>query len=197
MTTWFTSDLHFGHVHILEYTGRPWNTLHEMHEGLIERWNYHVEQYDTVVIQGDFAMGDRSLNVPYATRLNGNKIFLPGNHDHCWHGGKKTWRDWLDFYGNYFYVITLDPGQLTYEYPLTEDITVELSHFPRVDAKDRYDERYKTWRPPMDGPHWLLHGHTHSKERVRPEARQIHIGVDAWDYAPVALEQIVEIINKG
>ena len=62
-------------------------------------------------------------------------------------------------------------------------MSVELCHFPRIDAKDRYDERYKTWRPDLHGENWLLHGHTHSRERIRPEAKQIHVGCDAWGWA--------------
>jgi calcineurin-like phosphoesterase family protein len=35
-----------------------------------------------------------------------------------------------------------------------------------------------------------LHGHSHG--RMRPLPRQIDVGVDAWDFAPVALETLLE-----
>lgn len=37
MTTWFTSDLHFGHANIIEYSGRPFPDLDHMNRALIER----------------------------------------------------------------------------------------------------------------------------------------------------------------
>lgn len=196
LTIWFTSDLHFGHAAILRFADRPWWHVEEMNRGLIERWNYHVNDDDTVYVLGDFAMGDRSMNVTFAGKLAGHKYLVSGNHDHCWWGGKKTWREWIPLYANYFNILNSEPGPLTVDYPM-EDRMLELCHFPRVDANDRYDERYKTWRPDKDGKNWLLHGHTHSKEKIRQDARQIHVGTDAWDYAPVALEQLLELIDKA
>ena len=43
---------------------------------------------------------------------------------------------------------------------------------------------------------WLLHGHLHSKH-VDTGPRQIHIGVDAWDFKPVSLDKVMQIIERG
>lgn len=57
--------------------------------------------------------------------------------------------------------------------------------------------RYEQWRlPDMGTP--LLHGHTHSAEKVSTSALtapQIHVGVDAWGLRPVALKEIVELLE--
>ena len=57
MTTWFTSDLHFGHANIIEYSGRPFRDVDHMNRALIERWNALVQPADTVWVLGDVAMG--------------------------------------------------------------------------------------------------------------------------------------------
>lgn len=79
--TWFISDTHFGHANILEFEkeARPFSSLEEMHEVMIERWNSVVKQKDIVYHLGDFAFG-RS-NIAIANRLNGVKRLVMGNHD--------------------------------------------------------------------------------------------------------------------
>lgn len=50
---WFTSDTHFGHKNILRFCKRPWNTVEEMDEGLIQNWNKVVGKDDIVFHLGD------------------------------------------------------------------------------------------------------------------------------------------------
>jgi len=80
MTCWFTSDTHFGHARILELgRGRPFGSVAEMDEALIERWNRRVSRQDEVFHLGDFAFADHDA---YLSRLNGQKRLIRGNHDH-------------------------------------------------------------------------------------------------------------------
>jgi calcineurin-like phosphoesterase family protein len=79
--TWFISDTHFGHKNILEYEpeARPFESLQQMHEVMIERWNSVVKPKDIVYHLGDFAFGRRNISI--ASRLNGKKRLVMGNHD--------------------------------------------------------------------------------------------------------------------
>jgi len=79
--TWFISDTHFGHKNILEYEpeARPFSSLEEMHETMIERWNSVVSTNDVVYHLGDFAFGKHNIKI--AARLNGKKRLVLGNHD--------------------------------------------------------------------------------------------------------------------
>lgn len=79
--TWFISDTHFGHKNILEYEkeARPFETIEEMNENIIDRWNKVVKEKDIVFHLGDFAFGKHNIDI--GKRLNGHKKLIMGNHD--------------------------------------------------------------------------------------------------------------------
>src|SRR5437762_1961140 len=81
INTWFISDTHFGHKNILEYEkeSRPFTSIEEMHEAIIERWNSNIKPSDIVYHLGDFCFGKKHLEI--AQSLNGKKRLVMGNHD--------------------------------------------------------------------------------------------------------------------
>lgn len=81
--TFFTSDLHLGHRNLLKFTKpRPFNSIDEHDEAILENWNSVVKQEDTVYVLGDIAMNkDPDELGKYLTRLNGHKHLILGNHD--------------------------------------------------------------------------------------------------------------------
>lgn len=81
MTMFFTSDTHFNHKNIIEYCKRPWQTIEDMNNGMIDKWNSVVGVSDTVVHIGDFAMGPKAERYGFVKRLNGKIILVKGNHD--------------------------------------------------------------------------------------------------------------------
>lgn len=80
---WFTSDTHFGHSNIIKFCNRPFDSVAQMDEALIERWNARVKPNDTVWHLGDFAFykSYEETNAVFS-RLNGNKYLIVGNHDY-------------------------------------------------------------------------------------------------------------------
>lgn len=87
---WFTSDLHFFHKNIVEYTHRSNATFNggpvtpENHnEWLIDLWNSQVKPGNVCYHLGDLSFTkdvDKTLKI--LDRLNGQIVLIKGNHDH-------------------------------------------------------------------------------------------------------------------
>lgn len=79
MTVFLISDTHFGHANIIKYASRPFDSVEEMNEAMVENWNSVVKQGDKVYHLGDVTMNSKSLDI--MSRLNGRKVLIKGNHD--------------------------------------------------------------------------------------------------------------------
>lgn len=84
---WFTSDTHLGHLNIIKYAERPFDSVLEMDETIIKLWNERVRGQDHIYHLGDVTMerGGRVQQdafIKLIRRLNGHKRLILGNHDH-------------------------------------------------------------------------------------------------------------------
>ena len=86
MKTFLISDTHFGHANILTFKNqdgtnlRPFSSLEEMNETLINNWNSVVSNEDKVYHLGDVLFTKKWLDL-ILPRLNGTKVLIKGNHD--------------------------------------------------------------------------------------------------------------------
>lgn len=185
---WFTADLHFGHANVIRYCDRPFAGVDEMNEELIRRWNARVAPDDEVWVLGDFALGPIADGLACGRRLNGRKTLVVGNHDRMFAARRETERRrWVDRYtreAGFDQVVGNTSARVG-------DVSVQVSHFPyEGDSHDA--DRFDHARPADDG-RWLLHGHVHEKWKVN--GRQINVGVDVWDFAPVAEPELERLIR--
>lgn len=191
MTIWFTSDIHFGHQNILEYTDRPFLNIDTHDAGIIEKYNSKVQQGDLCYFLGDIFFGCSTEKArDYISRMRGTKVLIKGNHDK----NKDVW------YYSIGFDVVLESAQIR----LGKGI-VQLSHFPFklswykrmklfiMSKKYRTFKRFKYKNLPYEGK-YLLHGHTHDSSKVRGKA--IHVGLDAWDCYPVSATHILQLIDK-
>jgi calcineurin-like phosphoesterase family protein len=81
MTTYLIADTHFNHRLMIERQLRPFASVEEMNETLVERWNAVVRTIDEVYVIGDFSLGDPVGASILFGRLNGRKSLIAGNHD--------------------------------------------------------------------------------------------------------------------
>ena len=79
--TWFTSDTHYWHSNVIKYCNRPFSSVEEMNEALIDNWNAVVKDGDTVFHLGDVIFAGVTKAREIIPRLKGNKILIRGNHD--------------------------------------------------------------------------------------------------------------------
>lgn len=79
------SDTHFGHERLLSAVQpdgsplRPFSSVDEMDEALIENWNSVVTPSDTVYHLGDVCIPRSGIKC--LLRCNGRKVLFRGNHD--------------------------------------------------------------------------------------------------------------------
>lgn len=82
----FVADLHLGHVGVTKFLGkdgvsklRPWDSIEEMDEAIIENWNKVVKPGDKVYNLGDVVINRKHLHK--LGRLAGKQVLVKGNHD--------------------------------------------------------------------------------------------------------------------
>lgn len=86
-TIFFTSDTHFFHANFLTFTDdagrviRPFSSVEEMNEHIIEKWNSVVREGDKVYHLGDVTFEYGGEFAKLMARLRGSKRLILGNHD--------------------------------------------------------------------------------------------------------------------
>ena len=76
------SDLHLDHGNIIDYCDRPFESVDEMNDQLVDNWNAHVDPTDTVLYSGDLTIRNSAAALlDWVDELNGEIVFLLGNHD--------------------------------------------------------------------------------------------------------------------
>lgn len=183
MSVWFTADLHFGHRMVSGLRGFADADEHDAH--LIDRWSCKVGKNDQVWVLGDLAVSSPTRALEIVQSLPGVKHLIAGNHDGC-HPMHRDSHKWQPKYLSAF--ASVQP----FARRRIDGTEVLLSHFPY--SKDRHEVRYTQWRLRDEGA-WLLHGHTHQAEQ-RLEGREIHVGVDAWDFTPVPIHTVAALMTR-
>lgn len=108
------ADTHFGDERILHYQNRPFDSVEDMDQKLIEYWNETVKPEDQIFVLGDFSLYGEDKTADIISQLNGKKFLILGNHDR--HISPSTWRN-LGF-------------QEAFAWPILYDDWYILSHEP-------------------------------------------------------------------
>lgn len=79
---YYIADCHFYHRNLLtEMDNRGFESVEQMNEVMIEKWNEKVHAHDEVVILGDFSLGSGQETNQILRRLKGKFYLIRGNHD--------------------------------------------------------------------------------------------------------------------
>ena len=179
MNTFFISDLHLGHANCIRFDRRPWETVSEMDNGIIDLWNSRVQKNDHVYVLGDFAYKNNTNIQSYTGRMNGFIHLIRGNHDKRNIEYEKHFTEVTD----YKEIVVVTNGI---------KCRVILSHY---------------FIPFYNGARhgsFMLHGHTHKteesdiEERLKEDIRNSGLRCEAYNvgcmwqnYMPQTLEEIV------
>jgi len=85
--TFLISDTHFGHAGILTFKRedgtplRPFTSVEEMNETMVDNWNRVVKPSDKIYHLGDMGYVNATQFDHFMSRLNGVKVLIRGNHD--------------------------------------------------------------------------------------------------------------------
>ena len=85
--TFLISDTHFGHANILTFKRddgtplRPFTSVEEMNETMVDNWNKVVRPSDKIYHMGDMGYVNATQFDSFMSRLNGTKVLIRGNHD--------------------------------------------------------------------------------------------------------------------
>lgn len=184
----FTSDTHFNHKNIIDYCNRPFSSVEEMNEKLIENWNKTVKENDYVFHLGDFIMGDRN-HLPYIVKkLNGFINLVPGNHD------TKQSLKWFKEHNKH----KLFDKNIIWR---KNDYSFELTHNPYRAYQDHdyvlCGHIHTNWKVKKCGETIETYAsHAHSDKEFVTKKLFLNVGVDVWNYTPVSCEEIISEITK-
>jgi calcineurin-like phosphoesterase family protein len=132
-----------------------------MNETLIENWNRKVSPIDTVYILGDFSSYDEDKTLEIIRSLNGNKIFILGNHDRTIKQSRAELKK--------FQILTVeDSGK-----------KIVLFHYPMIE-----------WDGFFRG-NLHFYGHVHNKTPNSMPKNSYNLCVEMNDYEPKTLKEII------
>jgi len=82
MAEYIWSDLHLSHKNIISYCNRPFETVEQMNETLLNNWRNTVGKNDTIFNLGDFCFNWNGQFLKQTLeKLPGYKVLILGNHD--------------------------------------------------------------------------------------------------------------------
>ena len=164
---WFTADCHIGHANIIKYAFRPYNSIEEMNQSIIDNWNKVVRSDDLVYVLGDFILSNNIYEVKQILdSLRGSIVLLRGDHDKA--------------------SIELYPERFKSIHSLLE---LKFSGYPSI-ILCHYCLR--VWKKSHFNS-WHLYAHSHSH---LPSIGKSHdVGVDNNKFTPISLLEIVEIMK--
>ena len=188
MRTFFSSDTHFFHHNILAYTERDklWDSVEDMNEGLINRWNSVVGKGDRVFIIGDVALGGKSkakLLAEILKRLHGTKFLVPGNHD-TYILESEECRKQFTLLPPLHEVKISDPTLPKRRNGKNSRQTIVLCHFP-----------LRVWNRNGVGA-WHLFGHSHGS--LDGIGKSFDVGIDGphSNHRPMSYEEVRAVMNQ-
>lgn len=82
MVDYVISDLHLDHRNIIDYCDRPFGSVDEINQTLVENWKTVIDPGDVVLYGGDLTVRESTgALLDWLEELSGEIVFLLGNHD--------------------------------------------------------------------------------------------------------------------
>lgn len=171
---WVWSDQHFWHKNIIGFSDRPYADVEHMNHELLKNYKMCVGDDDICIWVGDVTFGSTAETNHFLEAFPGYKILIVGNHDM----EKKKVRK-----------LNFDEIHLTLTIQAEEDLFLAFTHYPLEGYKLPHE-----FFTNMGIDVWNLHGHTHTREIYDP--RLFNCSVEAINYCPSRLGEIVQVMKR-
>jgi calcineurin-like phosphoesterase family protein len=168
----FIADTHFGHANILTFKDnndkliRPFSTIEEHDETMIDNWNRMVRPVDKVYHLGDAVIHRR--NLPTLARLNGKKRLIRGNHDIF------PTKEYLPYFDEIL------------AYRVFNEHAFICSHIPI------HPDSLSRWQANVHGH---LHHNRVLTSPHHPDKRYICVSVEHTNYQPLHLDEVLLMMD--
>ena len=174
-----TSDTHFCHNKEFIYQPRGFESVNEMNEEIVKRWNSIVSPIDTVYHLGDVMLNDNAVGVRFLNQCHGNIRILTGNHD-----TSTRVQEYVNIRPTILHIglatIIKHKGYNFY-----------LSHYPTITSNYDVDK-------PLKKRVINLCGHSHTTDPFLDWDKGLiyHCELDAHNCYPICLDDIIENIKN-
>lgn len=161
---YFTADQHYYHKNVIKYEDRPFKTIDEMNQTMIQNHNSIISNNDEVYMIGDIGFCQDYMMKSILKQLNGIKYLIKGNHDKF---GKSVYEE---------FVWVKDYYKLKYN-----NEKFILFHYPIYAWDCKHHGSYH------------IHGHVHTTSHNDFfDSKKFNVGVDCTGFKPVSIEKILQ-----
>jgi len=170
MKVFVTSNQQFGRKGAIKAYKRPFIDVEDMDLQMVNVWNSVVGKDDIVYVLGNFAWDPETLEV-IVKSLNGNIVVISGEYD-------KAAQDVAEIMG----IVDIDYlYNAIEEHPEANSV---LSYWP-----------LNEWPGKKKGAYSII-GYPSTAYKTDHKNRVINCSCDLWDFKPVEVMRIVELLNE-
>lgn len=186
----FTSDTHYCHSSICSATTkwvgaenltRPFDSLQDMNQRLVDNINNMVGEDDILIHLGDWSFGGFDKIEEFRSQINCKNIHLVlGNHDHHIERNKEGIQRLFSSVQDYLRLEVRRPINKA----TTEKFKFVCMHYPIASHHD------------MNIGVIHLHGHVHLPSHLRIAAgKAMDVGVDGNNLHPISMDDVLDIME--
>lgn len=168
----YIADLHFNHNAVIEYDKRPFSSITQMNNAMIQLWNEAVNKDDDIYIVGDLVFKGELRPCEILQELKGHKHLIIGNHDRWFRDDESVMRHFKSV--NHMLFIK-DEGR-----------EVFMCHYPMIEYPQYYNGAY------------MVTGHIHLAQNeafdfIKKKERTLNCAAALTEYRPVSLNELIGI----
>ena len=175
---YYISDTHFRDQSIFDKCKRPFKSLQEMEETIVQKWNTKINDDDVVYVLGDLVKDDDASAIQIFNKLKGHKHLIVGNHDH----------QLLEVIEDSSLFETIRFIDLIFD----KNRKVCVCHYPLMDWME------------FNRQGVLVYGHIHNKTAMNGNAYKLmkefyetlpayNCGVDVCNFEPKTLDELIRL----